>query len=81
MTQALTTGQHVGIPTSPDFEAQVRDRYAKGAKNVEPGLCCPTVNYDARFLKLLPGEIIEKDYGCGDPRVYECDENRNRACI
>ncbi|MHB8550621.1 MAG: methyltransferase domain-containing protein, partial [Acidiferrobacterales bacterium] len=26
--------------------------------------------YDARLLDLLPPEIIEKDYGCGDPSRY-----------
>jgi SAM-dependent methyltransferase len=29
-------------------------------------LCCPT-SYEANYLKILPQEIIEKDYGCGDP--------------
>ncbi|MCG8512172.1 MAG: methyltransferase domain-containing protein, partial [Rhodospirillales bacterium] len=45
-------------------------RYAKGAAELEPGLCCPTVDYDPQFLKLLPQEIIEKDYGCGDPSAH-----------
>jgi len=53
--------------SSPSLEAEVRDRYAKGAREVEPGLCCPTAQYDPRLLKLLPREIVEKDYGCGDP--------------
>ena len=52
------------------LEHAVRERYAKGAQVLEPGLCCPTVNYDAKYLKLLPQEIIEKDYGCGDPSVH-----------
>lgn len=52
------------------LEHEVRDRYARGAAAVEPGLCCPTTEYDAQYLKLLPREIIEKDYGCGDPSTH-----------
>ena len=44
----------------------VSDRYAEGAKAVQPELCCP-VDYDRRWLSVLPDEILEKDYGCGDP--------------
>jgi len=40
--------------------------YAEGAKAVQPELCCP-VDYDARFLEVLPAEVLERDYGCGDP--------------
>lgn len=50
-----------------DLEAEVRDRYARGAQMLEPGLCCPTASYDAQYLDILPQEIIDKDYGCGDP--------------
>lgn len=51
------------------MEASVRARYSSGAQQVEPALCCP-VDYDAALLKLLPQEIIDKDYGCGDPSRY-----------
>jgi arsenite methyltransferase len=51
------------------IEAEVRRRYAEGAREVAPGLCCP-ISYDADLLRLLPREIIEKDYGCGDPSKY-----------
>jgi len=50
-------------------ESKVSERYAEGAKEVEPSLCCP-VEYDAGLLELLPREIIDKDYGCGDPSRY-----------
>lgn len=50
-------------------ETSVSERYADGAKEVEPSLCCP-VNYDAKLLKILPQEIVDKDYGCGDPSRY-----------
>lgn len=52
-----------------DVQASVLDRYSQGAKQREAALCCP-VNYDQNLLKLLPQEIIEKDYGCGDPSRY-----------
>jgi len=51
------------------IEEKVSERYAGGAREVEESLCCP-VDYDANLLKLLPQEIIEKDYGCGDPSRY-----------
>lgn len=47
----------------------VKKRYADGAKAQEPALCCP-VDYDPQFLKLIPDEVIERDYGCGDPSKY-----------
>ncbi|MCI0400390.1 MAG: methyltransferase domain-containing protein [Gammaproteobacteria bacterium] len=49
--------------------ATVLERYSKGAKARETELCCP-VSYDPQLLKLLPQEIIERDYGCGDPSRY-----------
>ena len=51
------------------IEAKVSERYAGGAKEVEASLCCP-VDYDVELLKILPQEIIDKDYGCGDPSRY-----------
>lgn len=50
-------------------ETAVRDRYAKGAQTVEPALCC-AVDYDPRYLAAIPKEVIERDYGCGDPSRY-----------
>ncbi len=47
-------------------EASVISRYGNAAKNHEENLCCP-VKYDTKYLKIIPDEIIEKDYGCGDP--------------
>lgn len=44
----------------------VQDRYAEGASTQVPELCCP-VDYDASLLEVLPQEIIDRDYGCGDP--------------
>ncbi|MDQ3314208.1 MAG: methyltransferase domain-containing protein, partial [Verrucomicrobiota bacterium] len=50
-------------------EAAVRDRYAASAKAAEAKLCCP-VDYNPEFLKVIPQEVIERDYGCGDPSKY-----------
>ncbi len=50
-------------------EAAVRDRYAASAKAMEPKLCCP-VDYNPEFLKAIPQEVIDRDYGCGDPSKY-----------
>jgi arsenite methyltransferase len=50
----------------PTFEPVVRERYAAAAKAPEAALCCP-VSYDPRYLEAIPAEVIEKDYGCGNP--------------
>jgi arsenite methyltransferase len=50
-------------------EYNVQNRYANAAKALESALCCP-VNYDQKYLTAIPQEVIEKDYGCGDPSKY-----------
>lgn len=52
-----------------NMQTAVSRRYAEGAEQREEALCCP-VDYDAGLLRLLPQEIIDKDYGCGDPSRY-----------
>ena len=47
----------------------VRQRYSAAAEAPEALLCCP-VDYDPQYLKILPDEILEKDYGCGDPSAF-----------
>ena len=49
-----------------DSDQAVRERYAAAAQVREAALCCP-VDYDARYLEAIPAEVIERDYGCGDP--------------
>ena len=49
-----------------NVETAVKERYASGAACCEPSLCCP-VDYDPQYLKAIPAEVIERDYGCGDP--------------
>lgn len=53
-------------------ENSVQERYSEGARERQDALCCP-VDYDKDLLKLLPQEIIDKDYGCGDPSRYVRD--------
>ncbi len=50
-------------------ETAVRERYAAGAKTAEARLCCP-VDYNPEYLKVIPQEVIDRDYGCGDPSKY-----------
>jgi ubiquinone/menaquinone biosynthesis C-methylase UbiE len=52
-----------------DIETAVRERYGAASQMKEDALCCP-VEYDPKFLKILPDEIIERDYGCGDPSAF-----------
>jgi len=65
-------------PTSPaltssgkrSMEQDVLDRYERGARAPEADLCCPVTDYEADYLRILPQEIVEKDYGCGNPSRY-----------
>src|SRR5437867_750966 len=50
-------------------ESIVRERYAAGAKERADKLCCPA-EYDNELLTAIPQEVIERDYGCGDPSRY-----------
>jgi arsenite methyltransferase len=52
-----------------DVLGAVRERYAQGARARVPELCCP-VDYDSALLEALPREVVERDYGCGDPSRF-----------
>ncbi len=52
-----------------DTENAVRERYSAAAEEREHQLCCP-VDYDKQYLKVIPQEVIDRDYGCGDPSKY-----------
>ncbi len=55
------------MTTSPlTVEGAVRGRYGAGAAQREEDLCCP-VDYDPEYLEVIPQEVRERDYGCGDP--------------
>jgi len=51
---------------SLEVEKVVRERYAQGASQRQYALCCP-VQYEPRYLDAIPREVLERDYGCGDP--------------
>jgi arsenite methyltransferase len=50
-------------------ESVVKQRYSAAANTPEAALCCP-VEYEPQFLKIIPQEVIEKDYGCGNPAKF-----------
>lgn len=56
--------------TTYNIESAVLERYKAGARKAEAALCCPSEKYESQYLDILPKEIIEKDYGCGDPSRY-----------
>ena len=62
-------GDSAGKTEILDVEQAVRERYSPAAEAAEPALCCP-VDYDPQYLKIIPAEIIERDYGCGDPSKH-----------
>jgi ubiquinone/menaquinone biosynthesis C-methylase UbiE len=51
------------------MESSVRERYSAAAQEREAALCCP-VDYNPEYLRVIPEEVIERDYGCGDPSRY-----------
>jgi len=57
------------MPTPPfqtyDLEEAVRETYSAAAR-APAGLCCPASS-DPALLAAVPPEIVERDYGCGDP--------------
>ncbi|MHC5010166.1 MAG: methyltransferase domain-containing protein [Planctomycetota bacterium] len=64
-----TASRPRGTDVDLDVEQAVHDRYAAGARAVQPSFCCP-VAYDTEDLDHVPQEILDKDYGCGDPSRY-----------
>jgi ubiquinone/menaquinone biosynthesis C-methylase UbiE len=59
------------MPSPPyDVEQEVLQRYRAGAQVVEPDLCCPAAHVDSKYLEMLPQELRDKDYGCGNPEAY-----------
>ncbi len=66
---SITNGKTKIESIKLNVEKSVRERYSVGAKAQEAALCCP-VDYDRKFFTVIPQEIIERDYGCGDPSRY-----------
>ncbi len=75
-------------PSTLDVQSAVRERYAAGAQDRVPELCCP-VEVDQTLLAVLPREVIERDYGCGDPTrhvrrgetVLDLGSGSGKACF
>ncbi len=54
------------MPASLNVENAVRRRYSAAAQNRVEALCCP-IDYNREYLNVIPAEVLERDYGCGDP--------------
>ena len=52
-----------------DPEQAVHDRYSSAAQDRKTELCCP-ISYDPKYLEVIPDEVLERDYGCGDPSKH-----------
>ena len=48
------------------IEAAVRERFGAAARHADPDLGGP-VRYDPSFLGAIPEEVLDRDYGRGDP--------------
>ena len=55
--------------TNINTDQAVKERYSAASKEREASLCCPVV-YDQKYLEVIPQEVIDRDYGCGDPSPY-----------
>ncbi len=62
----MNTKEHVN---DHGKETAVVQRYSVAARKTEAALCCP-VNYRREYLDVIPDEIRDRDYGCGDPTPY-----------
>lgn len=52
-----------------NVDAVVTARYSEASQRRVEALCCPT-SYDPALLAAIPAEVVERDYGCGDPSAY-----------
>lgn len=61
----------MAVPTDTPLNVEdvVRERYSGAARVRQEALCCP-VDYDTRYLEAIPQEVLDRDYGCGDPSRY-----------
>ena len=52
-----------------DHKDAIQERYGSAALEKESCLCTP-VGFNPVLLEAIPEEVIERDYGCGDPTKY-----------
>jgi arsenite methyltransferase len=70
LSESPTSNSTPTVPAPPlDAEDATRQRYSSAAQAREEALCCP-VDYDRTLLEAIPEEVIDRDYGCGDPSRY-----------
>src|ERR1043166_2018850 len=65
----MSRSERISMGTTLQVESAVRSRYSEAAGKKVEALCCP-IQYDREYLKVIPQEVIERDYGCGDPSKY-----------
>lgn len=68
MTSSATTEIPTMLVEAVDPEVAVLRAYSDAASQAS-GLCCP-VRYDPKLLEAIPPEVLERDYGCGDPTPW-----------
>ena len=56
-------------PNQFDHKDAIQERYGSAAQEKESCLCTP-VGFNPVLLEAIPQEVIERDYGCGDPTKY-----------
>ncbi len=66
---SLFPGEGKTMSKTIDAEKIVMDRYTQAARARQDELCCP-VEYDPKYLDVIPDEIKQRDYGCGDPSAH-----------
>lgn len=49
-----------------DHTEAIQERYGSAAREQEACLCTP-VGFNPSLLEAIPAEVVERDYGCGDP--------------
>lgn len=68
-SETFTPRAAAGPKGAVGVEEAVRERYEQAARECEGNLCSP-VEYEEQYLEAIPREVIERDYGCGDPSRY-----------